>query len=494
MRSQAFKPIRRFTPTTSSAVMVAGLLSSIVAFTGPTGPTVLAFQDSGGAATREKTTTTTKIKQNTKPITTRAPQPVRRPKPASRIPSHDPKNEIALGDGLTYVDTSVGTGDVLQSGDVAIVQYAGWIKESGDLFSTNRRGNEKRFVTHIPGRLIEGWNRGLLGMREGGRRLLFVPAQLGYGEKGYADINVPPNADLVFEVELKGLLRKPEIELASAKKWDDGSLVVDLVEGHGPAFDRNGYATFHVTWWNNDGQLEGSSLEREKPVLMPFDNLATWSLYTPGMKSGGKRAVAANVTKQEGFGENAKTVTAHRTYLIQAIEVSDPLTPPEYDESKIVEADDGLKYVDLKIGEGKKFPKYSLPDINFIGWREDRSVYDTTLSPGGESRVVSPEFDLPVWGKGLIGMHVGGSRLIWVPAALAYGTEGNGQLRIRPDEDLLLYVELVDFEMPLFLPPDASEDAEFMKEWNEAFGNGGDSNIFEDIDEENSDSGDGGGK
>lgn len=381
---------------------------------------------------------------------------------------------------------------MLQAGDVAIVRYAGWIKESGDLFSTNRRGSGNRFVTPIPGRLIEGWNRGLLGMRENGRRLLLVPAKLGYGEKGYADINVPPNADLVFEVELKARLQKPEIELASVRKWDDGSLVADIVEGHGPAFDRNGYATFHVTWWNGDGQLESTSLEREQPVLMPFDNLATWSLYTPGIKSGGKRAVAANITKQEGFGENAKTVTVRRTYLIQAIEVSDPLTPPQYDESKVVEADDGLKYVDLKIGQGKKFPKYALPEVNFIGWRADGSVYDTTLSPGGESRVVSPEFDLPFWGKGLIGMYVGGSRLIWVPAPLAYAADGSEQLRIKPNEDLLFYVELVDFEMPLFLPPDATEDAEFMKEWNEAFGNGGATGLFDDTDDDKDSDSDGG--
>jgi len=179
------------------------------------------------------------------------------------------------------------------------------------------------------------------------------------------------------------------------------------------------------------------------------------------------------VTRKDGFGKDAKAITAQRTYLIKAYEITAALNPPKYQASKVVDGENGVKFVDIHIGTGKKLPKYALPEVNMTGWREDGTVFETTFSPGGTSRTVTSEFDLPVWGVGLRGMRVGGKRLVFCPASLGYKEKGSEKLRINPDEDLIFYVELVDFEMPLFLPPEATEDAEFMKEWNAEFGNGG---------------------
>jgi len=435
-------------------------LCGIVITTG----TAFAFQD--GNETPPKTET----QQKQQPAVLKRTLHTKRPRPVAAIPTHDPKDEIALGDGLIIVDTKVGDGTELQSGDIAVVRFTGWLKKTGGVFKSNMQGQKGRFITAVPGRLIEGWNRGLPGMKVGGRRLLFVPAALAYGEDGYQNIGVPANSDLVFEVSLDDIIRKPDFSAIKPQTWDDGAIVYDINKGNGPSFQQNGFGSFHVTWWNENGKLAGTSLEREQPVLIPYDAISTWSKYTPGMKSGASRVVVANVTQQKGFGKDTTTITAPRTYLIHAYEITAALNPPKYDPSKIVEGENGVKFVDIEVGSGKNLPKYALPEVNFTAWREDGTVFDTTFSPGNSPRTVTAEFDLPVWGVGLRGMHLGGKRVILCPPELGYKTDGSEKLRIKPNENLIYYVELVDFEMPLFLPPEATEDAEFMKEWNAEFG------------------------
>lgn len=115
---------------------------------------------------------------------------------------------------LQRIDLVDGTGTVAAPGDEVSVHYTGWIydesapEQRGAQFDSSReRGTPITFRLGA-GRVIRGWDEGVAGMRVGGRRVLLIPAELGYGRRG-AGGAIPPDASLVFEVELMEVDRQP---------------------------------------------------------------------------------------------------------------------------------------------------------------------------------------------------------------------------------------------------------------------------------------------
>lgn len=102
-------------------------------------------------------------------------------------------------DGLYYEDLVVGEGARADSGDVVTVQYTGWLPD-GTQFDSSR-DRDRPFETALGyGRVIQGWDQGIVGMHAGGRRILVIPPGLAYGTTRRGSI--PANATLVFDVEL----------------------------------------------------------------------------------------------------------------------------------------------------------------------------------------------------------------------------------------------------------------------------------------------------
>jgi FKBP-type peptidyl-prolyl cis-trans isomerase FkpA len=107
--------------------------------------------------------------------------------------------------GLRYTDTVVGSGTEAASGKHVTVHYTGWLlgdkDAKGQKFDSSvDRGSPFQFDLGV-GQVIKGWDEGVAGMKVGGKRTLFIPAPLGYGSRG-AGGAIPPNANLVFDVEL----------------------------------------------------------------------------------------------------------------------------------------------------------------------------------------------------------------------------------------------------------------------------------------------------
>jgi len=112
--------------------------------------------------------------------------------------------------GLSFEDTVVGDGATAAAGQRVKVHYTGWLY---DPTATNNRGKKfdsskdrgDPFAFHLgAGQVIQGWDEGVQGMQVGGTRVLTIPADLGYGARG-AGGAIPPNATLVFEVDLLGV-------------------------------------------------------------------------------------------------------------------------------------------------------------------------------------------------------------------------------------------------------------------------------------------------
>ncbi len=110
-------------------------------------------------------------------------------------------------DKLTIIDSKVGTGVEAKPGMQVTVHYTGWLYDEsakdkhGSKFDSSRDHGEPFSFTLGAGNVIEGWDQGVAGMHVGGKRTLLIPAALGYGANGAGD-DIPPNASLVFDVEL----------------------------------------------------------------------------------------------------------------------------------------------------------------------------------------------------------------------------------------------------------------------------------------------------
>ena len=113
------------------------------------------------------------------------------------------QNEIATGSGLKYVDLQEGHGDVAKDGQTVSVHYTGWL-ENGTKFDSSHDRRQPFSFRLGGGQVIRGWDEGVAGMKIGGKRKLTIPADLGHGARGAGGV-IPPNATLIFEVELLGL-------------------------------------------------------------------------------------------------------------------------------------------------------------------------------------------------------------------------------------------------------------------------------------------------
>ncbi len=102
--------------------------------------------------------------------------------------------------GLVIEEMIVGSGDEAQAGQSVSVHYTGWLMDGTKFDSSKDRGDPFGFPLGR-GHVIAGWDQGVQGMRIGGKRKLTIPSELGYGARGAGGV-IPPNATLVFEVEL----------------------------------------------------------------------------------------------------------------------------------------------------------------------------------------------------------------------------------------------------------------------------------------------------
>ncbi|ALK34420.1 FKBP-type peptidyl-prolyl cis-trans isomerase [Burkholderia plantarii] len=107
---------------------------------------------------------------------------------------------VTTDSGLKYEELTEGTGAEAKSGQSVTVHYTGWLTD-GQKFDSSKDRNDPFVFVLGGGMVIKGWDEGVQGMKVGGTRRLTIPAALGYGARGAGGV-IPPNATLVFEVEL----------------------------------------------------------------------------------------------------------------------------------------------------------------------------------------------------------------------------------------------------------------------------------------------------
>lgn len=116
-------------------------------------------------------------------------------------------DKVKTASGLEYIDNEVGTGAVAEKGKTVSVHYTGWLDNNGEHGTKFDSSVDRGAAFNFPlgaGMVIKGWDEGVAGMKVGGKRTLIIPSELGYGARGAGGV-IPPNAKLIFDVELLGV-------------------------------------------------------------------------------------------------------------------------------------------------------------------------------------------------------------------------------------------------------------------------------------------------
>jgi peptidylprolyl isomerase len=150
------------------------------------------------ATTTHRTTTTTAAKKPTTTVTTPEANPADNPPNVPKVEG-TPKPLYAL----RYIDTQIGTGDLAKTRQYSTVHYTGWLTDGTKFDSSHDHpgGGEPITFPYGARQVIPGWDTGFEGMHVGGKRRLYIPYQLAYGEAGRPPI-IPAKADLIFDIEL----------------------------------------------------------------------------------------------------------------------------------------------------------------------------------------------------------------------------------------------------------------------------------------------------
>lgn len=210
---------------------------------------------------------------------------------ATSASSETPQAPILPLAQLEKIDTVPGEGKEAQVGKAIVVHYTGWLR---DPQAENLRG--KAFDSSVSrgpfsfnlgeGRVIRGWEQGVLGMKVGGKRTLHIPSTLAYGSRGAGKGVIPPDTDLVFDIELLDVINLPEVEK------------IELKLGQGDEALAGKTVLVHYTGWlrdpkakNQKGKEFDSSRKREafQFTLNAGQVIRGWDLGVAGMKIGGKR-------------------------------------------------------------------------------------------------------------------------------------------------------------------------------------------------------------
>lgn len=210
--------------------------------------------------------------------------------------------------GLQYVMIVKGDGPAPKVGEVVSVHYRGMLEDGTEFDNSYDRGQPIAF-TLGRGMVIPGWDEGIGLLNVGGQAKLIIPPELAYGASGAGGV-IPPNATLIFEVELidvqPGSPEAPqEVDDMDYETTDTGLKYHDLQEGDGPVAEAGQTVSVHYTGWVLDGAKFDSSLDRGKPFIFVLGQgqvISGWDEGVAGMKVGGKRQLV--IPPELGYGES----------------------------------------------------------------------------------------------------------------------------------------------------------------------------------------------
>lgn len=228
--------------------------------------------------------------------------------------------------GLKWADVTVGKGPEVKAGTTAIVSYSGFLEDGTKVDSSADRCQTMPVANVGQGPVMAGWNEGLVGMRQGGRRVLVVPGPLAYGAEGRPPI-IPPDATLVFELEVTDVITFPDVSKLDLTTTATGLKWADVKPGKGAEVTQGATVLVGYSGWLPDGTKFDSGHDKGRPY--PVVNVgqaqvvAGWNQGLVGMKEGGRRVLVIPPELAYGADGRPPVIPANSTlvFLVDAVKV-----------------------------------------------------------------------------------------------------------------------------------------------------------------------------
>lgn len=330
---------------------------------------------------------------------------------------------------IRSTDTVVGTGREAQDKDVVTLEYTGTLAD-GKVFDSSKGKQPLAFVLGA-GRVIKGWDQGIVGMKVGGKRHLVIPPDLAYGDKAVGDGLIPANSTLTFDVELLRIDRpgdplKVDLATVAPGKGDPAKQGDELVLNWKGAFLDG------IEFVNTFTQKKPTTLCLGRPGIP-----AGISQALAGIKAGEKRH--AVIPYGLAYGPQGAAGIAPYTTLVvdvEAVQITPGDKAFERDKKKLtIEDETPGGGPSIKTGDRVQLHfTVSLPDGKKLGSTHDKGqalIYEVG------SAEITRGFDV-----GIVGMKAGGKRKITMPPDLAYGETGAGNGLVPANATLVFEVEL----------------------------------------------------
>lgn len=240
----------------------------------------------------------------------------------------DPVSTSTTENGVVISDYVVGDGAEVEAGMDVAVHYSGYLVD-GLRFDSSLDKRRPYSFTVGQGKVIDGWDEGILGMKVGGQRLLEVPPELGYGSKKAGKI--PPNSRLWFTMALEaayppvGAPRGDEAfegKPLSKQKLDGGLVIEVYAEGEGEPAKKGDVVLVHYTGRLKDGTVFDSSVSDPKPITFPLGIgkvIDGWERGLEGMKVGELRRL--RIPAELGYGAQGKKKIPANSDLVFTVEL-----------------------------------------------------------------------------------------------------------------------------------------------------------------------------
>jgi FKBP-type peptidyl-prolyl cis-trans isomerase len=352
--------------------------------------------------------------------------------------------------GVKYWDIKVGEGESPRIKDTAVLNLSSWMKDGMLWFTTEKQGYPvKLLLEQVPPGLAEG----LLSMKVGGKRRIEIPSRLAFGESGLPG-RVPPGADLVYQAKLiavKQYIEPPkQTSVAGIEStiMPSGVKYWDFKVGKGKSPKPNSIVTVHYAGWLSDGKLFHNTIQEGRPESFRLDKIVKgFAEGLRSMKVGGKRRL--EIPPELGYGKKGQgqfiPPNSRLFFEVELFDVQRPLPPPKQTSVKGIKPvvlPSGLKYWDLKVGDGESPNLASNITVHYTGWLTDGTVFDSSIDRGQPLRIRLGRM-IKGWGEGLKTMKAGGKRRLEIPYELGYGEDGIAP-SVPPKARLIYELELLE--------------------------------------------------
>jgi len=213
---------------------------------------------------------------------------------------------ITTESGLQFIEVEAGNGPKPTAGDLVQVHYTGKLLDGTEVDSSI--GGDPYTFPLGAGQVISGWDEGIAMLNEGGKAMLIIPPDLAYGSAGAGGI-IPPDATLMFDVELVAILKgapdaPTEVDEGDYSETESGLKYIDIEVGDGDAPEEGDQISVHYTGWLTDGNKFDSSLDRGNPIVFALGRgqvISGWDEGLSTMQVGGKRQLL--IPSELAYGE-----------------------------------------------------------------------------------------------------------------------------------------------------------------------------------------------